>query len=200
MSDAPSGLEVLQTRVQRRSRSVPPPRRPPDEGQPSTESRPGGKDSAGERPAAGESEPRTAGESERPAAGESEPRTAGESKRPSVTAIPGAPARTATASTGRRSSATRASTERSERPTTSADEPVTNLAVRVRRSLDDRLSDILYALRKDGVRSSKVELIEMLLWELPPDASDSLRGRLAEFRAAAPRQDALSPASKEERR
>ncbi len=95
---------------------------------------------------------------------------------------------------------TSASTERSERPTTSADEPVTNLAVRVRRSLDDRLSDILYALRKDGVRSSKVELIEMLLWELPPDASESLRGRLAAFRAAAPRQDALSPALKEERR
>ena len=95
---------------------------------------------------------------------------------------------------------TKASTERSERPTTSVDEPVTNLAVRVRRSLDDRLNDILYALRKDGVRSSKVELIEMLLWELPPEASDSLCGRLAEFRAAAPRQDALSPAPKEERR
>ncbi len=167
MSDTPSGLEVLQSRVQRRSRSVPPPRRQRSDDPPATESQAAAND------AAGESQPRA------------EP------------AIPTAPAGTPPAPSRRRRSPTTASIERSERPTTSADEPVTNLAVRVRRSLDDRLSDILHALRKDGVRSSKVELIEMLLWELPPDASDSFRRRLADFRAAAPRQDSLSPASKE---
>lgn len=72
------------------------------------------------------------------------------------------------------------------------DEPVTNLAVRVRRSLDNRLSDLLHSMRRDGVRSSKVELIEMLLWELPPpETPEGLRKRLADFRRAAPRQDPL---------
>lgn len=175
MSDTPSGLDVLQSQVQRRSRSVPPPRRQRSDDPPATESQ------AAENDAAGASQPR--------AAGESQPRV--------ETAMTTAPAGTAPAPTRRRRPPTTASTERSERPTTSADEPVTNLAVRVRRSLDDRLSDILHALRKDGVRSSKVELIEMLLWELPPDPSDSFRRRLADFRAAAPRQDSLSPASKE---
>jgi len=37
------------------------------------------------------------------------------------------------------------------------------------------------------VRSSKVELIEMLLWELPDVPDDDLRARLASFRTAAPR-------------
>jgi hypothetical protein len=35
------------------------------------------------------------------------------------------------------------------------------------------------------VRSSKVELVELLLWELPAD-DDAVRRRLAEFRRAAP--------------
>jgi hypothetical protein len=68
---------------------------------------------------------------------------------------------------------------------------VTNLAVRVRRSLDIRLGDIVYALKRDAVRASKVEIIEMLLWELPPEVSSDFRGRLAAFRQAAPREDSL---------
>jgi hypothetical protein len=61
-----------------------------------------------------------------------------------------------------------------------------NLAIRVRRPLDDHLVDVLHDLRKAGVRSSKVELIEMLLWELPAEPA-AVRTRLAEFRRAAPR-------------
>lgn len=66
-----------------------------------------------------------------------------------------------------------------------ADDPLVNLAIRVRRPLDEHLVELLHRLRKDGVRSSKVELVELLLWELPADEA-ALRRRLAEFRRAAP--------------
>jgi hypothetical protein len=66
------------------------------------------------------------------------------------------------------------------------DDPPVNLAIRVRRTLDEHLVDLLHDLRKAGVRSSKVELIEMLLWELPGQ-TEPVRRRLAEFRKAAPR-------------
>lgn len=74
----------------------------------------------------------------------------------------------------------------SRRPRVVASDPPVNLAIRVRRPLDEHLVDVLHDLRKAGVRSSKVELIEMLLWDLPADAA-SVRTRLAEFRRAAPR-------------
>lgn len=74
----------------------------------------------------------------------------------------------------------------SRRPRVAPDEPPVNLAIRVRRPLDEHLVDVLHDLRKAGVRSSKVELIEMLLWEMPAD-TDAVRRRLAEFRRAAPR-------------
>jgi hypothetical protein len=74
------------------------------------------------------------------------------------------------------------------------DLPPVNLAIRVRRPLDDRLVDLIHELRGRGVRTSKVEVIEMLLWELPepPGAADDLMERLGHFRASAPR--ALSSA------
>jgi hypothetical protein len=68
------------------------------------------------------------------------------------------------------------------------DEPYANLAVRVRRSLDDRLAALTFGLRRQGVRSSKAEIIELLLWELPPEAGDAFRARLAAFREHAPRE------------
>lgn len=74
----------------------------------------------------------------------------------------------------------------SQRPRVGPDAPPVNLAIRVRRPLDEHLVDVLHDLRKAGVRSSKVELIEMLLWEMPCDA-EAVRRRLAEFRRAAPR-------------
>lgn len=68
-----------------------------------------------------------------------------------------------------------------------ADAPPVNLAIRVRRPLDDRLAEVIHGLRREGVRTSKVELIEMLLWEMPAAADEELRGRLARFREWAPR-------------
>ena len=67
------------------------------------------------------------------------------------------------------------------------DLPPVNLAIRVRKPLDDRLAELIHALRRDGVRTSKVELIEMLLWELPEDDPAGARERLRRFRAFAPR-------------
>lgn len=68
-----------------------------------------------------------------------------------------------------------------------ADLPPVNLAIRVRKPLDDRLADVIHQLRGDGVRTSKVELIEMLLWEMPEDQLPALRERLRQFRDWAPR-------------
>lgn len=69
----------------------------------------------------------------------------------------------------------------------SPDLPAVNLAIRVRRPLDDRLADLIHLLRADGIRTSKVELVEMLLWELPEDDVAGLVRRLARFREWAPR-------------
>jgi hypothetical protein len=68
-----------------------------------------------------------------------------------------------------------------------ADLPPANLAIRVRRPLDERLADLIHALRRDGVRTSKVEMIEMLLWELPEEDHQAVRERLRRFREWAPR-------------
>ena len=67
------------------------------------------------------------------------------------------------------------------------DLPPVNLAIRVRKPLDDALADAIHALRRDGVRTSKVELIEMLLWESAGATPDGLRERLRTFREWAPR-------------
>lgn len=69
------------------------------------------------------------------------------------------------------------------------DLPPVNLAIRVRRPLDDRLADLIHTLRGEGVRTSKVEMIEMLLWELADDTEDIARvlERLGRFRTSAPR-------------
>lgn len=84
--------------------------------------------------------------------------------------------------------ARRATTRRQpERLRVGADAAPVNLAIRVRRPLDDRLVDIIHGLRGQGVRTSKVELIEMLLWELPDDQLPEVRERLRQFRDWAPR-------------
>jgi hypothetical protein len=67
------------------------------------------------------------------------------------------------------------------------DLPPVNLAIRVRKPLDDGLADQIHALRRDGVRTSKVELIEMLLWESAGATPAALRERLRLFREWAPR-------------
>jgi hypothetical protein len=68
-----------------------------------------------------------------------------------------------------------------------ADLPPVNLAIRVRKPLDDRLAEVIHQLRGTGVRTSKVELIEMLLWEMPDDEPSAIRERLRRFRDWAPR-------------
>ena len=67
------------------------------------------------------------------------------------------------------------------------DLPPVNLAIRVRKPLDDGLADQIHALRREGVRTSKVELIEMLLWESAGATPEGLRERLRTFREWAPR-------------
>jgi hypothetical protein len=73
------------------------------------------------------------------------------------------------------------------RPRLGPDLPPVNLAIRVRKPLDDHLADLIHDLRRDGVRTSKVELIEMLLWEQTSEDAAAVRRRLGAFRAAAPR-------------
>jgi len=68
-----------------------------------------------------------------------------------------------------------------------ADEPTANYAVRVRRSLDDLVAWRLAELRRHGVRASKVELTEMLLWELADADLEQIVTRIERFRDHAPR-------------
>jgi hypothetical protein len=74
-----------------------------------------------------------------------------------------------------------------------AEDRVANLAIRVRQPLDDHLAEVIHAFRREGVRTSKVEIIEMLLWELPGEPA-AIRRRLAAFRQAAPRTTPLGGA------
>ena len=114
---------------------------------------------------------------------------AGEGSGPPPPAAGAEPAPTATAAPPRTVAAT-PSPRRRGRPDPvrlAADLPPANLAIRVRRPLDERLADLIHALRRDGVRTSKVEMIEMLLWELPEEDHQAVRERLRRFREWAPR-------------
>ena len=68
-----------------------------------------------------------------------------------------------------------------------ADEPTANYAVRVRRSLDDLVAWRLAELRRHGLRASKVELTEMLLWELADADLEQIVTRIERFRDHTPR-------------
>lgn len=69
----------------------------------------------------------------------------------------------------------------------SPDEPTVNFAVRIRRPFDELLSRRIGELRARGVRSSKVEITEMLLAELAAAKPADLERRLAIYRRQAPR-------------
>jgi hypothetical protein len=147
-----NGLAALRSKVERRSRQVPPPRT-----------------AAAPLPATESGNAQEGGE------------IVGESA-----SIEAAPTPPAPRTRPRRSPAP--PVQAGERhPQTSPDEPSANLAIRVRRSLDERLNELIFDLRRDGIKTSKVELVEMLLWELPPRPGASLTDRLASFRRAAPR-------------
>ena len=67
-------------------------------------------------------------------------------------------------------------------------EPTVTIAVRARGSLDERLTDIVYQLRREGVRTSKTELVEMLIWAyVPAQPSKDFVSVLNTFREEAPR-------------
>ncbi len=176
---AGDGIELLKAKVERRSRAVPPPRNPRPV--PAADADPGDGAALPEAPGVlGEEGTVAARAGDRPAA----------SPVPAVT-----PARSTAASTGRAPQparyATATATATHNRPATQPDEPLANLAVRVRRSLDARLADLIHSLRQDGVRTTKVELVELILWELPAEPSPELRSPLADFRVHAPREEPL---------
>jgi len=50
---------------------------------------------------------------------------------------------------------------------------------------------LVYKFGEEEVKTSKAELIEMLLWELPAELTDEFRRRLAAFRRAAPKETQL---------
>ena len=114
---------------------------------------------------------------------------------PVVEAVPAAPAPAAEAAAAApRPKRTRAAKGAGEtaapvaaRVRLAPDLPPVNLAIRVRKPLDDGLADQIHALRREGVRTSKVELIEMLLWESAGATPEALRERLRVFREWAPR-------------
>jgi len=67
-------------------------------------------------------------------------------------------------------------------------EPTVTIAVRARGSLDERLTDIVYQLRRQGVRTSKTELIELLVWAyIPARPTEEFLQVLNTFRTEAPR-------------
>ena len=116
-----------------------------------------------------------------PAASVVEPAAAPETARPRPVRPAAQPrASTTTTTTGR-------TVRRAAPVRLGSDLPPVNLAIRVRKPLDDRLAEVIHQLRHDGVRTSKVELIEMLLWEMPDDQLPGLRERLRQFRDWAPR-------------
>ena len=97
---------------------------------------------------------------------------------------------TATADTPRPTPPSRSQATASDNPQRlrlDPDEPSANYAVRVRRTLDDLVAWRLAELRRNGVRCSKVELTEMLLWEIADIDVTELSVRLRSFRQHASR-------------
>jgi hypothetical protein len=85
------------------------------------------------------------------------------------------------------SSSTAKASQRPQRLRLDPDEPSANYAVRVRRTLDDLVAWRLAELRRNGIRCSKVELTEMLLWEIADIDVAELAARLQTFRQDASR-------------
>jgi hypothetical protein len=165
VADQPSGIDEMRRRMERASRRPPPPRRA------------GSGAPVAVAPAAAEP-PAEAAPPEPAAAGASAARRPARSSRPAGAR----PRRAAGAGAGEGGGAGGPEPER-----LAPDLPPVNLAIRVRRPLDERLVELIHQLRREGVRTSKVELIEMLLWELPEAAEPALTERLARFRRFAPR-------------
>jgi hypothetical protein len=77
------------------------------------------------------------------------------------------------------------------RPAAHGPEPQVQLTLRVRAELDERLVDVVHDLRRLIGRTTKVELIELMISELPdqdPKSLEDLARRLETFRQARPRR------------
>lgn len=163
----------LEERMKRRSRSVPPTRRPPTR-------RP--------RAVAGlDPPPKNRATIEFPDSRRSEPPEARamdspEGSQPAVKRSPGKP-KTKTATAHHNVEPVDSKAELAVGP----NEPTVTVAGRVRQSLDIHFAQVVIDLRANGLRSSKAEMLEMLLWELPGIATLELQERLRRFRSAAPR-------------
>jgi hypothetical protein len=63
-----------------------------------------------------------------------------------------------------------------------------NMAIRVRASLDRRVSKLVSGMNLDhGFKTSKAQLVELLLSELPEAPTVDLMARLRKFQREAPR-------------
>ena len=177
------GLDALRGRVERRTRAVPPPRNPRQASQPlpTTGTAPtDATETAGpireERGNAG-SEPvvnsadlnSSAAVPPKPA--EPAPTLAAGVAVPAAQPDPSPPVPDPLSSTG-----------------AAGTEPTANLTLRIRQSLDLRLAELTHGLRREGVRSSKKELIEMCLFELPTEPTEHLRARLRSYRENMPKE------------
>lgn len=184
------GLNELRGLVERRARSVPPPRRP--RGTEESAATPAETGSRGPEP-----QPPIVGPDHEPQ-GSAGPEPAWEGPGVAQPAVPAPPATSepsVPSETPRTPPAEpRSVPAQSPRPSDPASktftgpEPTANLTLRIRQSLDLRLVELLHSLRRDGVRSSKKELIEMCLSELPFEPSEQLRVRLRAYRETVPKE------------
>jgi hypothetical protein len=157
-----SGLQMLQSRVERGKRVIPPPRQP---GVPVQEATPDEVPVENHPELAPSGRPTPAA----PPSKAQQPDSPGLSRAPRSNPV--------------------SRDERGPKPLIlpGPDEPLANLAVRVRRSLDDRVTDLIHDLRRHhGIRISKAELLEVLLAELPSTATADFVSRVNNFRNVAP--------------
>ena len=189
MAEPGDGVDALRARVERRSRSVPPPRRPRETNTGTTSVHETDHGSGGPT---GSEEPPIEGSSEQ-GGGDGRASTAVEAANPPGALLPESePTRLERSAPGvgyqPPSLRDQMSMPASQSSTAgSGDAPTANLTLRVRQSLDFRLAELIHELRREGVRSSKKELIEMCLWELPSAPNENLRTRLRSYRDHLPR-------------
>ena len=182
------GLDQLRGLVERRARSVPPPRRarqaveskeaaPTEPGEP----QPAGVEADTESRGSAGPEPAWDGPTMVPPPALATPVP---DEHPVADAAPPEPPPAATATPARSPQPG----DLGGRPALTGTEPTANLTLRIRQSLDLRLVELLHNLRREGVRSSKKELIEMCLSELPLEPSEHVRARLRAYRDIVPKE------------
>ena len=176
-------MDALRQRVERRRRVVPPPRRSPNPAKAEAGEEPAEHPAIDPAPASRPARrPRTPAPTNTTRRETSSEGAGGSEPEPSPPASPSGdttPAPTA-APAGRGG-------ELAEIVLGGPPERFVQLGVRVRATFDERLDDLVYQFRRQGVRTSKSELVELLLSDLPPEPDNDLRARLASFRRHAPR-------------